>query len=909
LLGVPLATPGGPLGVLVFRRRARTRFTSRDARLAQALAGPAAVALAHALAFAAQREEAEVAGTLLKLAAALEGLQDVEGVLHTVCRVVPALLGMSRCGLFLLDPATGVLIPAKAWGLAEELRPRFLALQGTPEIPAVVKAVQSLEPVIVEADVLHTLIPGKVATPLDIRAMLLIPLVSGGRLIGVMSVDTPGEVRSFSAAHVAIARGIAAHAASAIDNARLYEETERRRREAEVVADLARAVNACRDLATLLQRVAEGARELCRADLASIGLVDPRSGAVVFHHRTGVRSRQPEGLRVEAGKGLGGRVLVTGRACRTDRYADDPAISKDYLEPVRAEGTVAAMAVPIRSDERIEGLLYVCNRSPRPFADRDEAVLGQLADHAALAIRNAQLFAREQLARVEAEASEQRFRDLVESLDAIVWQADATTRRFSFVSRRAEAILGYPVEQWREEPSFWLHHVHPDDREWTAARCRADAAEGRDHALEYRMVAADGRVVWLRDLVRVLRDPEGQPRQLRGVMVDITERQRMEAELRHSQKMEAIGNLASAVAHDFNNLLTVVAGYSEFLLSARDEQDALRKYVEIKKAVARAASLTRQLVAFGRRQGPQATRLDLNGVVADMAELLRRLLGEDVELQTTLPPGLGPIRADRGQIEQVLMNLAVNAREAMPRGGRLTLETADVVIGEEAGPIDVRPGRYVMLAVGDTGRGIDPETRASLFEPFFTTKAAGEGRGLGLATVYGIVRQGGGHVRVDSEPGHGATFSLYWPRDAEVSNGPADVAIEGTGTPGTATILLVEDEEGVRELTAEILQEQGYAVLVAGDGAEALVIAARHEGPIHLLVTDVVMPRMSGRDLAERLAAVRAETKVLYVSGYHDDIIGRHGVLDAGTAFLQKPFTPESLSRAVRDVLGRPRTS
>ncbi len=514
----------------------------------------------------------------------------------------------------------------------------------------------------------------------------------------------------------------------------------------------------------------------------------------------------------------------------------------------------------------------------------------------------------------DAETSEQRFRDLVDGLDAIVWEADAVTWRFSFVSRRAEAILGYPVEQWLSEVDFWANHIHPDDRDRTVALCQAATAEGRAHELEYRAVAADGRAVWLRDIVRVVPGAGGRPRQLRGVMVDITRHKHTEEALRQSeerllqaQKMEAVGRLAGGVAHDFNNFLTVIGGFGERLLRGLHAGDARRRDAEeIRRAAERASDLTRQLLAFSRRQVLAPKVLDLNAVVAGMGAMLRRLIGEDIDLVTVLDPALGHVKADPGQLEQVVMNLAVNARDAMPRGGKLTIETRNVELDEAyAGEhVSVNPGRYVMLAVSDTGCGMDAETRARLFEPFFTTRERGKGTGLGLATVYGIVKQSGGNIWVYSEPGRGTSFKIYLPRVEEAVEAAQAAGAIGGSLRGSETVLLVEDEEGVRTLVREVLVRHGYTVLAARHGGEALLICERHEGPIHLMVTDVVMPEMSGRELAERLAPLHPAMKVLYVSGYTDDAIVHHGVLDRRTPFLEKPFSPDALARKVREVLG-----
>ncbi|MGO8732466.1 MAG: PAS domain-containing protein, partial [Terriglobia bacterium] len=501
--------------------------------------------------------------------------------------------------------------------------------------------------------------------------------------------------------------------------------------------------------------------------------------------------------------------------------------------------------------------------------------------------------------------SEQRFRLITESIDEIFWIANPEVSEIVYVSPAYCRVWGRTQESLYKDPKSFVEACHPDDRERVLTTFEV-MQEGKAFDLEFRVIHTDASIHWVWCRGFPVRDEAGTLTQYAGIAQDVTARRRLEDQFRQAQKMEAVGRLAGGVAHDFNNLLTIINGYSELALERLHPDDPIRNSIEeIAKAGGRAASLTRQLLAFSRQQVLAPRVLDLNALVAEVERMLRRLIGEDIALVMVPGAELGRVKADPGQIEQILVNLAVNARDAMPGGGKLVIETANLEFDDayaRSHPV-VTPGRYVMLAISDSGTGMDAAIQAHIFEPFFTTKGQGKGTGLGLSTVYGIVKQSGGFIWVYSELGRGTTVKIYLPLVEEaVESFPGSEAPE-LSFGGSETILLVEDEEAVRTLALKILQERGYRVLESVTPEAAFQIAEHHQEPIDLLLTDVVLPKMSGRKIAEHLNLLRPSMKVLYMSGYTDDVVVRTGVLELNTAFLQKPFTPSGLARKVREVL------
>jgi len=594
------------------------------------------------------------------------------------------------------------------------------------------------------------------------------------------------------------------------------------------------------------------------------------------------------------GVGLPGRVWASDGPIWHRDVTELADVQFPRLPHATAAGVRGAFAFPIRSGTAITGVIEFFSRTLRaPDSDLLEMT-------AALGSQIGQFIERKRAEEALAR-SETTYRSLVEDSPFGIFQS-APDGRLLAVNPALVSILGYASEAELLQKNMETDvYVDPGER----ARLIEEVTQRGNLAAESVWRRKDAKTITVRQTGRVARDPHGRVEYFNVILEDITERRLLETQLRQAQKMEAIGRLAGGVAHDFNNLLTAIFGYVDLLREDLPEGSSARQDAEeIRKAAERAATLTRQLLAFSRQQVLEAVVVNVNDLVEEFDKMMRRLIGEDVELRVALAPALGNVRADPGQLQQVLMNLLVNARDAMPTGGKLLIETANADLTKEYAELHqpVIPGSYVMLAVSDTGIGMDADTRTRIFEPFFTTKEKGRGTGLGLSTVYGIVKQSGGYIWVYSEPGQGTTFKLYFPRVDAPAESPAPPRAAAT-LAGTETILLAEDDEMLRPLAKGLLDKLGYTVLEAENAERALERAQSHAGPIHLLLADVVMPGLSGRELARRLAHTRPDTRVLYVSGYTDDAIVRHGMLEPGLHFLQKPFTPDSLGRKVREVL------
>ena len=909
LLAVPLVAHGREFGVVTVGDHTGRRFSDDDMQLTQAFADQAAVALVNARLYGEVSRQAARMRALADVERLLSETLDADTIARRIVETLQGLLGSRVSALYRLEDHDFVVV-----ALAGEVGPRFVTGVRFPTWVGLVsvaarerRPVQTqdilADPRITLTEELRSRIAGAAY-----RAALSIPLIVDERVVGALSVgDDAGRV--YDEDDVRLSQAFADQAGRALENARLYEDAEARRREAEELAQVAAVISGSLDAATVLPRVLEAARRLTGADMSRIALRDPVRDVMVFRFADGTRSERAD---IERGAGLGGVAWTSAAAVRTDDRGRDPRLAGASAGP-RASNLRAMIVVPMIIGGHVEGLLYVGNWSNLTFGPRHEGVLQRLADQAAIVLQNARLFADEQRARASAQAAAQALRESEAVLQRALevgqigsWTGGIGPDAELEWSHEVCRIFGVDPSTLTGTKEDFLSRVYPEDLAAIDAAREAAVAEGRPLRIDHRIVRPDGTLRWVHERADVVRDAAGRPQRLIGVVQDITERKQAEdalkaaeEQLRQSQKMEAIGRLAGGVAHDFNNLLSVISGRSELLLR-RPLADLVHRDIDlIHKAAERAAGLTHQLLAFSRKQILQPKVIDLNVVVANMGKMLRRVIGEDVDLVIVARPGLAPVYADPGQLEQVVLNLAVNARDAMPGGGRLTIETAPASLARaDGGPADAGPGRHVMLAVTDSGVGMDAAVSERIFEPFFTTKEVGKGTGLGLSTVYGIVQQSGGTIDVWSEPGRGTRFSIYLPgvdEPADASPGP-----EALPRGGTETVLLCEDEPALRQLAREVLEEYGYTVLEAGDGREALDVAAAHAGSIDLLVTDVVMPRMNGRELAARLTAARS-LRVVYMSGYTEThpIRGRA----PGAAFLQKPFSPLVLARTVRAVL------
>ena len=701
-----------------------------------------------------------------------------------------------------------------------------------------------------------------------------------GTLVDVFASVAPVMVEGRKIATYALYRDITAQKRAEALSSALYRIAEK--------------TSATQDLQEFYGALHAIVGELMYANNFYIALYDAQNQLLSFPYYVDEIHPPPQPRKLSLGRTE--YVLRTGESllCTSELFAK--MVASGDLEASERD-PLDWLGAPLKVGDRTFGVVGVQSYAPQArLEEADKQVLTFVSQQLAIAIERKR---NEEALR----QSEARYRSLVDSAIYGIYRCDLDGK-FLDVNPALVAMLGYDSAQsiLALDPAQDVFLSHSEQ-----TRLMRDFQRGlRLTNAEIHWKHKEGHAITVRLSGCMVRDSDGK-NVIEVIAEDVTARRILEDQFRQAQKMEAVGRLAGGVAHDFNNLITVIRGYAEVLLgSAQTSDPATSKVESIYEAANKAASLTRQLLAFSRKQLLELKSVDVNGIVNDLERLLRPLVGENIEWVTQLAPFLNCTRADPSQIEQVLMNLVVNAKDAMPRGRRITVETANVTLGDDIRRrySYVRPGQYVMLSVSDTGQGMDAHTRERVFEPFFTTKEQGKGTGLGLSTVYGIIKQTGGYIFAESELGQGSTFRIYLPRVEETVDAVAPPAKTApVSAEGSETILLVEDEESVRQLVREVLQSKGYKVLEADRGDTALRIAAAHAGRIDLLISDIVLPGMAGQELGKQLLANNPVTKVLYLSGYTEEAVVHQGMLDAGAAFLQKPFMLQALARKVRDVL------
>jgi len=830
----------------------------------------------------ALRQRGEDLAHLLEFSRTLAITLDLQTMLQAAADGASRLLGMGSAAIYLQD-GDWLNLQATTPPLPPEM-PDAYRRSALADHPRVREAIVTARPVLLPDAAAADLSPAErdIIEARRLRTLLFLPLAAGEQILGTLIVGSVGAPRPVSAAQVDQARTLANLAALAVVNARLYESVQRH------VTDLEREV-AERQRAEAALRVSE--EKFAKAFHTSPDAVNI--------------NRLADGVYVAVNRSFAtitgySEAEVLGRTSFEMEIWNDPEDRRRLVSELQKKGEVTNLEATFRlKDGRVRTGLMSATLIE---IDGEPHILSITRD-----------ITRRKRAEDALRESEERLRLAIMAANQGLYDLDLRTGKAT-VSPEYATMLGHDPDTFEESNAAWLERLHPDDHARVAAIHR-DYVAGRlpHYQVEFRQRTATGDWKWILSVGKIVeRDAGGRPLRMLGTHTDITARKQAEeervglqAQLTQAQKMESVGRLAGGVAHDFNNMLGVILGHAELALEQVEPDSALHANLEeIRKAAQRSADLTRQLLAFARKQTIAPRVLDLNATIESMVKMLRRLIGEDVDLAWLPGADLWPVCLDPSQVDQILANLCVNARDAIAGVGKVTLETGNVAFDEDhcAHHAGLMPGEFVLLAVSDNGCGMDAETQAHLFEPFFTTKDVGQGTGLGLATVYGVVRQNQGFVNVYSEPGLGTTFKIYLPRHVAAAAEPPERRPQ-TAPRGSETILLVEDEPAILELTQRVLERQGYAVLPARTPGEALRLADAHGDRIDLLLSDVIMPEMNGRDLAARLRAAHPAVRHLFMSGYTANVIAKQGVLDPGVHFLQKPFSPNELVDKVRGVL------
>lgn len=921
VLAVPVKWGERILGVLNVVREAGASFPAGDVRLLTLFANQAAVALANAQAYAeVQRRLREVEMLQQASASVVSTLDLNEALQRIIDAAVQAIPAAQKGSLHLLDEQRDALVMKTGHGFSREVMEAATFQVGEGYTGW---AFAHRQPIIID-----NVKTDPRTKPIDLpevqeeKSAICVPLLVKDKAIGTITLDSTLSYGAFHEGDLRSLEAFAAQAAIAIENARLYEAAqqelaERKRAEAAlresegqyrtlyaaaqrqaqelVLLDQVRTVMARElELPVLFRTVVEAIAKTFGYALVSIYLL--QGDELVLQHHVGYE-HPVEKIPIQ--KGITGRVARTGKPVLLQDVDSDPAFIRAAPE------IISEVCVPLLDQGQVCGVLNIESAGPAPLAEADLRLMLALAEHVSMAIARARLYA-------AAHESEQRFRIAAQCTSDLIYEWDMRSGKQQWFGNVAD-VLGYPPDEVPRTIEAWHRIIHPDDYERDQAAVQRHLDTGEPYYSEFRIVAKDGRVRYLADRGVALRDEQGAPYKWIGALSDITarvqaeqERQKLEAQLRQAQKMEAVGLLAGGVAHDFNNVLTIILGNAELGLAGLQPDQPLHKELStIQRAAQRGATLAQQLLAFSRRQILQPRPLDLNAVVADFAAVFARALGVQVEVKLDLMREAASVLADPGALEQVLMNLSLNARDAMPQGGTLSFATARVSVDEEHARRQpgAKAGEYVRLSVADTGVGMDAETRERLFEPFFTTKEVGKGTGLGLSVVYGIVSQHDGWIEVYSQPGQGARFEIYLPAQGAALTGKAYAAVPGM-EGGHETILLAEDELAVQELARDILEKLGYTVLLAANGAEAVELFRANKERIDLVILDAVMPRLSGPRAYEEMTKLRPHVPVLFITGYSAEMARLPRMARTGLHLLHKPFAVTELGRKVRETLG-----
>jgi len=947
MIVVPLISKNNVIGVLHFRSSKPKAYTQSDVLLVERVGNQIAGAIANAQLFTEQKRAKDALlkseeqtkrlarenAVMAEIGRIISSTLDIEEVYEGFAEEVRKLIPFDRIsvnaindiedrtftilyvwGRIITDRIAGAVIPLAGSGTEEVMRTRSSVLVREENLQATISRCPALLAVIQTGH----------------RSVMMVPMISKNEAIGALNIQST-RPNAYSERDLRLAEKVANQIAGAIANARLFverkqaeeaarrseEEAKNLAQENELVAEIGKIISSTLDIKEVYEGFAAEMRKLIPFDRMAMNVIDPKSYAFTIPYVSGmqIKSRETGETIPLAGTGTE-EIMRTRKSIVIHEENSEATINRlPGLVPVMKAGFRSIIMVPLIVKNEVIAVLNIQSKQPGAYTGDSLRLAERISSQIAGAIANTLLFNEHKQAEEALRASEERYRNILESIEDGYYEVDIEGS-FNFFNDPMCRILGYS----KDEMMGMNNRQYTDQKnakKLYQAFNEVFRTEQSAKGCEWEIIKKDETKRDVDASISLIKNISGSRIGFRGIVRDITERKQAEKEmvalqeqLRQSQKIEAIGQLAGGIAHDFNNSLTLIKTCSQLAIMDLKEGDPLRATFEmIDKATQQSTNLTHQLLAFSRRQIMELKVIDVNNLLLEMDKMLHRVIGEDIELVSVLAEDLGRVQVDPGQMEQVIINLALNARDAMPRGGKLTIETANVDLDKAYANshVGVQPGRYVQVAVTDTGVGMTPEVRERVFEPFFTTKEVGKGTGLGLSTVYGIVKQSKGNIWVYSEPGKGTTFKVYLPQVEERLEEEREKArrLEGELPQGGETVLVAEDDGDVRSLVVQILKKQGYKVMEAANGEEAFMICEKHEGAIDLLVTDVVMPVMSGRELTDRLLLLQPKIKILYMSGYTDDAVVRHGVLEEGVNFFQKPFSMEALVLKVREVLDK----